>query len=153
MHFHPLFSLFIIPFLMLLALIGIPYMNYESNTAGVWFASVKGRHMALIALLTALIVTPAGIVMDAYIVDLDDWMQAVPTPISNGLVPFTLSLAGALVFYRVIKRKNRATHNEAVQAVFILFLAIFLIFMVINIWFRGEGMGLMWPWQVKITGV
>ena len=153
MHFHPLFSLFIIPFLMLIALIGLPYINYQSNTAGVWFASVKGRHMALIAAITALIVTPVGILMDEYIVDLGDWMQAVPTPVSNGLVPFTLCLAGVFVFYMVIKNKNKATNNEAVQAVFILFLATFLIFMVINIWFRGAGMGLMWPWQVKITGV
>jgi hypothetical protein len=138
---------------MLIALIGIPYINYQSNTAGVWFASVKGRHMALIAVSTAFIVTPAGILMDEYIVDLGGWMQAMPTPISNGLIPFALSLAGAFVFFGVIKNRYQANNTEAIQTVFILFLGSFLIFMVINIWFRGKGMALMWPWQVKITGV
>ena len=53
MHFHPLFALFIIPALMIIALLGIPYYNYQANTAGVWFASLRGRKTALIAALTA----------------------------------------------------------------------------------------------------
>ena len=49
LHFHPIFALFVIPALMLIALLALPYINYELNTAGVWFASTKGRRMALIA--------------------------------------------------------------------------------------------------------
>jgi len=35
MHFHPFFSLFIIPVLILIALISLPYIDDESSTAGV----------------------------------------------------------------------------------------------------------------------
>ena len=60
LHFHPLFALFVIPALMLVALLALPYINYQVNTAGVWFASTKGRRMAFVAGLTALIGTPLG---------------------------------------------------------------------------------------------
>jgi quinol-cytochrome oxidoreductase complex cytochrome b subunit len=55
LHLHPLFALFVIPALLLIALLVLPYVNYQLNTAGVWFASTKGRSMALIAGLAALI--------------------------------------------------------------------------------------------------
>jgi quinol-cytochrome oxidoreductase complex cytochrome b subunit len=60
-HFHPLFGLFIIPVLMLIALFGVPYFNYQRKTAGVWFASLKGRRMAVVAALVAIIVTRSAL--------------------------------------------------------------------------------------------
>jgi quinol-cytochrome oxidoreductase complex cytochrome b subunit len=54
LHFHPLFALFIIPVFMLIVLVSIPYLNYQTETAGVWFASVKGRSMAVVAALVAI---------------------------------------------------------------------------------------------------
>ena len=38
-----------------------------------------------------------------------------------------------------------ATGNEAVQAVFVFVLVAFLIMTMTGIWFRGEGMRLVWP--------
>jgi quinol-cytochrome oxidoreductase complex cytochrome b subunit len=58
LHFHPVFALFVIPALMLVALLALPYLDYQVNTAGIWFASEKGRQMAFIAALAALIGTP-----------------------------------------------------------------------------------------------
>jgi quinol-cytochrome oxidoreductase complex cytochrome b subunit len=145
MHFHPLFSLLIIPVFLMGALLSLPYIDYQSNTAGVWFASLKGRRMALIAALTAIITTPLGILADEFIIDLATWTHAVPGVISNGLVPFACILAGSAGFYVLIKRRYSANNNEAVQAIFVLFLVMFFILTVTAIWFRGTGMRLMWP--------
>jgi quinol-cytochrome oxidoreductase complex cytochrome b subunit len=145
MHFHPFFSLFIIPILMMIALLSLPYIDYESNTSGVWFASFKGRRTALIAVLAATIVTPLGILADEYIIDFATWMQGVPASISNGLIPFALVLAAIAGFYILIKRRYSVTNNEAIQTIFVLFLTVFLILTVTGIWFRGTGMRLIWP--------
>jgi hypothetical protein len=145
MHFHPLFSLFIIPMLMIIGLLSFPYMNYESNTAGVWFASLKGRKMAVIAALFALISASLGILADEYIVDLSVRIHGLPTLIGNGLIPFAAISAGSSGFYVWIKRKYGATNNEAIQAIFVLFLTAFIVFTITGIWFRGTGMKLMWP--------
>jgi quinol-cytochrome oxidoreductase complex cytochrome b subunit len=146
MHFHPLFSLFIIPVLMMIALLIIPYIDYQSNTAGVWFASFKGRRMALVATLAAIIVTLVGILVDEYIIDLAAWLPNLPPLVSNGLIPFALLLTGIIGFYVFIKRRFSAGNNEAIQAIFIFFLVAFLIMTAAGIWFRGTGMRLMWPW-------
>jgi quinol-cytochrome oxidoreductase complex cytochrome b subunit len=146
MHFHPLFSLFIIPVLMAIALLIIPYIDYQSNTAGVWFASFKGRSMALVATLAAIIVTLVGILVDEYIIDLAAWLPNLPPLVSNGLIPFALLLTGIIAFYVFIKRKFSAGNNETIQAIFVFFVVAFLIMTAAGIWFRGTGMRLMWPW-------
>ncbi len=145
MHFHPFFSLFIIPFLIITALLGLPYIDYNSSTAGVWFASLKGKKTAIVAVSTAIVVTPIGILADEYVIDLGAWMHSVPPFISNGLIPFLIILAGSFGFYVFVKRRHAATNNEAIQALFVLFLTAFLIFTITGIWFRGTGMKLMWP--------
>jgi len=83
MHFHPLFSLFIIPVLIVIALLSLPYIDDETSTAGVWFISLKGRKMAVIAALTTAVATPIGILADEYVIDFAARMPGVPHFISN----------------------------------------------------------------------
>ena len=147
LHFHPLFALFVIPALMLIALLALPYLNYELNTAGVWFASTKGRSMALIASLAALIGTPLAILADEYLVEVAGRLPTIPTWTTNGLVPLAAVLAAVAAFYVFLKRKCAASNTETVQMVFVLLLVVFLVLTVTGIWFRGEGMKLVWPWS------
>jgi quinol-cytochrome oxidoreductase complex cytochrome b subunit len=141
MHFHPLFSLFIIPLLLVFGLLYIPYINYQANTAGVWFCSNKGRKMAIIGAVTATIMTIAGVLLDEFMIGSK---QAGTNLISNGLVPFAIVLTGCIGFYIFMKKKFDATNNEAVQTLFVLLTTAFVVFTVVGIWFRGTGMRLMW---------
>ena len=152
LHFHPVFALFVIPALMLIALLALPYIDYQVDTAGVWFASTKGRRMAFVAALTALIGTPLGIVADEYLIEVAARLPAIPTWVTNGLVPFALLLAAIAVFYVFMQRKYAASNTEAVQMVFVLFLVAFIVLTITGIWFRGTGMKLMWPWNVGTLG-
>ncbi len=116
LHFHPIFALFVIPVLMLIALLALPYINYELNTAGVWFASTKGRRMALIAGLAALIGTPLGILADEYLIEVAARLPAVPTWITNGLVPACSAFgrdSGLLCFHatEVCGQQHRSRSN------------------------------------------
>jgi hypothetical protein len=145
LHFHPLFALFIIPVFMLVALAGIPYFNYQKETAGVWFASRRGRHMAIVAALIAIIVTPIGIVADEFVIDFGAWMPGLSPVISSGILPAAFVLGGIILFYWLVKKKYAATNNESIQAVFVLFVVAFIILTITGIWFRGAEMALMWP--------
>ena len=152
LHFHPVFALFVIPALMLIALLALPYIDYQVNTAGVWFASTKGRRMAFVAALTALIGIPLGTVADEYLIEVAARLPAIPTWVTNGLVPFALLLAAIAVFYVFMQRKYAASNTEAVQMVFVLLLVAFIVLTITGIWFRGTGMKLMWPWNVGTLG-
>ena len=145
LHVHPLFALFIIPVLLIIVLFSIPYLNYQTDTAGVWFASPMGRKIAVWSALIAVIVTPLGIVADEFVFDFPAWLPDIPGEISDGLIPFALMLAATFLFYKAIRAKFSSNNNEALQAVFVLFLVAFMILTITGIWFRGQGMALMWP--------
>jgi quinol-cytochrome oxidoreductase complex cytochrome b subunit len=149
LHFNPLFALFIIPVFMLIALVGLPYFNYQTQTAGVWFASARGRRMAPVAAWVALVVTPIGIVADESIIDLTARMPGIPPVVLNGILPAAIVLAIIIVFYWLMKKKYLATNNELIQSVFVLFVVAFIILTITGIWFRGKEMALIWPWEVS----
>ena len=145
LHFHPLFAVLLIPVVTVVALFFLPYIRYDANTAGVWFASLRGRRTAIVAVVVGLIITPPAIIADEFVIDVAAWMPGVPAVISNGLLPAALALAGIIGFYGLMKRYYDANNNEAIQAVFVLLLMAFIILTITCIWFRGSGMALMWP--------
>jgi len=147
LHFHPLFAVMVIPLVIIAALLFLPYLRYDGDTAGVWFCSDCGRKMSLVAVVVALIVTPLGILADEYIIDFAAWLPSIPPVFSNGMLPAALALACIIGFYRLMKKKYAATNNEAVQSVFVLLLVAFMILTVTCVWFRGSGMALMFPWE------
>jgi quinol-cytochrome oxidoreductase complex cytochrome b subunit len=144
LHFHPLFAVFVIPAIIIGLLFLLPYLRYDDDTAGVWFASYRGRRMAVIAAAIALIITPPAIVADEFVVDFALWMPAVPAVVSNGLLPASIVLAGIIGFYLLMKRRFSANTNEALQAVFVLLLTALIILTITGIWFRGQEMALGW---------
>jgi quinol-cytochrome oxidoreductase complex cytochrome b subunit len=152
LHFHPLFAVMVIPLVSIAALLILPYLRYDGDTAGVWFCSDCGRKMSMVAVVFALIVTPLGILADEYIIDFAAWLPSVPAIISNGLIPVVMALASIIGFYWLMKKKYSATNNEAILSVFILLLVAFIILTITCIWFRGSGMALMWPWEVGVAG-
>jgi len=141
-HFHPVFALLVIPGLLVLGLLSIPYWNYGAAAPGVWFHSVKGRKMALAAALFAFIATAGMVWLDDY---LAAGYQAGPAGlVRNGLLPFAVLLAVGAVFYWVMKRIFKAGTYEMMQTMFTLIATSFVVLTVIGVWFRGAGMQLGW---------
>jgi quinol-cytochrome oxidoreductase complex cytochrome b subunit len=145
LHFHPLFAVFIIPLIFAVALMGIPYLKYDTNTEGIWFASLKGRRIALISGIAAIFVAITGIIVNEYLFDSIAGLHGIPAIISNGLIPFAIIFLGCAGFYIFIQRRYSVTNNETIQALFVLILFVFLVLTITGIWFRGPGMRLALP--------
>jgi len=142
MHFHPVFALLVIPALLFIGLLSIPYINYDTQTAGVWFCSLKGRKMALVAAVFATLATVGAVLLDEFLLSPN---QAGPADlINNGLFPFVILLAVCGGFYWLVKKVFNATNNESIQALFTLLITAFVVLTLIGVWFRGAGMQLMW---------
>ena len=148
LHFHPVFGAIIIPALGLGALAFLPYQRFDLSAEGVWFRSRKGRWMALVGALTALIGVPLLVLLDEYVIDLPAMLSSLPTIISNGWIPLAALLLLLLGYYDAVKRLFRATSCETRQSVFVLLVMAFVVLTVIGVAFRGEGMALMLPWEV-----
>jgi len=145
LHFHPLFAVVVIPMLAVAAITLLPYLKYHDDTEGIWFMSRRGRRLAIIAALTALVVTPLLVVLDEYWLDLPSWLPGVPPGISNGLLPTAVLLAGLVAFHAIVRRRLSASRDEAIQASFVLLTVAFVVLTMTGVWFRGPGMALTWP--------
>jgi quinol-cytochrome oxidoreductase complex cytochrome b subunit len=141
-HFHPVFALLVIPGLLVLGLLLIPYINYEATAPGVWFHSFKGRKMALTAAVFATVATAGMVWLDDH---LAAGYQAGPAGlVRNGLLPFAILLAVSAAFYLALRKIFKANSYEMVQAMFTLIVTSFVVLTVIGVWFRGAGMQLGW---------
>lgn len=142
MHFHPLFAALIIPAVLVVGLLYLPYIRYDESTAGVWFCSTKGRKTALLSAVLAAVVTVAAVALDDLVISANT--LSPPTVLQNGLLPFLAVTAFCGGFYALIRKTMGASKNEAVQALFTLLMVSFLTLTLIGTWFRGPGMQLMW---------
>jgi hypothetical protein len=142
-----LFAFAVVPLIIAGVLILLPYIPYDENSAGVWFVSHRGRRMAIIAALIAVVFTPLLVVVDELFFDFASWFPGIPPVVRSGLLPVAIILAALGGFYGLMKKKYNATRFESVQAVFVLLLFAFIILTITTVWFRGEGMALTWPWN------
>ena len=146
LHLHPVFAVCVIPALAGLGLLVIPYLKYDGDTGGIWFASRAGRKTGGIAALTGLLLTPLLILADEWLSKDGSHLDGISPLIGNGVIPTVVLLVVIGFFYWILKRRFRATRNEAVQAVFILLLAAYSVLTITGVWFRGAGMALTVPW-------
>ena len=142
MHFHPVFSVLIIPLLLTAGLVSIPYIGGNPASAGVWFRSHKGRKTTLLAVVTAVLATISAVLFSEFIAG--NGQASAPDVINNGLLPFAAVLAFCVVFYGLVIKAFKANREEAIQSLVTLLATAFVILTMIGVWFRGTGMQLMW---------
>jgi quinol-cytochrome oxidoreductase complex cytochrome b subunit len=146
LHLHPVFAVCVIPALAGFGLLAIPYLKYDVDTGGIWFASRAGRKTGGIAALAGMLLTPLLILADEWLSKEGSQFAGISPIIGNGVIPTVVLVTAIGFFYLILKRRFRATRNEAVQAVFILLLAAYGVLTLTGIWFRGAGMVLTVPW-------
>lgn len=142
MHFHPFFAVLVIPALMILGLVVIPYLRYDANTSGIWFASEKGRKLAWLSAGTSLAVTVAAVLLDDFVLSANTSTPA--TIVMNGLIPFLAVAMFCIAWWVLVRKVFAANRNEAVVALFTLLVTSFVVLTLIGVWFRGPGMQLTW---------
>jgi len=147
LHFDPVFAVLVIPLALAAALLALPYLRCETELGGRWFLSKTGRRTALAAALLGLVATPAWIILDERTVHAGPWLPGIPPILSYGVLPFAVVLGVLAGFSALLKRRHGAASVEAVQAAFVLLAVAFAILTLTGVWFRGEGMALVWPWS------
>lgn len=137
MHFHPVFALLVIPGVLTLGLLALPWLRYDEDVSGIWFCSASGRKTALLAFAVGSVLAVAGVMASEH-------GLLSPGILGSGLVPFALAAFLTAGFYYLVRKLFSANVNEAVQAVFTLLISAFITLTLVGVWFRGSGMQLMW---------
>ena len=147
-HFDALFAVVLIPVCVFAGLVAVSFLPAEDRLQGDWFLTPKGRRMALVAALTALVAVPVFVLVDEYVIGPDGWFPGTDSIISNGMVPFVLLVAGVAAYRMLLSKLFAPTRSEMIQTLFVLLFVAFVVLTATGVWFRGEGMSLVWPWQV-----
>ena len=103
-HMHPTLAGIIIPAVLVLFLVAIPYMDYSRAGAGIWFSSPRGKRIVGWTALYTLIVMPAYILLDNAFPLRELLRDIVPQWVAQGLLPagimIVLVVAPLLVLWR-----------------------------------------------------
>jgi quinol-cytochrome oxidoreductase complex cytochrome b subunit len=142
LHFHPLFSVFVIPALLSAALLLLPWMDPGEGRAGVWFRSRTGRRTALLSAVVAVVATVVAVVVDEAL--RTNGAGGSPGLVGRGLLPLAVVTVLCSGYVLLLKVAFRATRTESLQSFFTLVTAAFVVLTLIGVWFRGAGMQLGW---------
>lgn len=145
LHIHPAVAVSVVPFAAGCFLVSIPFVVGGQSTAGVWFASAKGRSLAVGSTAAALFATPVAIAVDSLIVKTAPWASNLNLLVRDGLLPMlflSVFLAGVVV---ILRKRYTATAGEVVQTLFVLMATAFVLLTLVGVLFRGPYMKLVWP--------
>jgi quinol-cytochrome oxidoreductase complex cytochrome b subunit len=148
MHFHPFFAAFIIPLSVFVFLAWIPFFKYNEPPNGLWFISGKGVKSSKDTAIFAGMVTLAGILFNAYVLNFEMVMPGVPALISNGAIPLLILFLLMGGYYQFYLKGFRLSKAELIQAVFVFIVVAFILLTLTGIFFRGKDMELTFPWNV-----
>lgn len=148
LHFHPLVGAILIPAVGLFGLFALPFYDMTATSVGVYFRSRRGRYLSLLAAGLALLVTPAWVVLDEFVLDWAGWLPTWPSLLSNGVVPLALVVIFLVGLDELFRAGLHATKEERILALFIFLFVALLVLTVTGIFFRGAGMSLVWPWEL-----
>jgi quinol-cytochrome oxidoreductase complex cytochrome b subunit len=146
LHIHPFFAAFIIPALFFGGMVWLPYAKTEGINHGYWFQSEKGKKMAMLSTFVAAIFTSLYIIADEYFLHFEDWFKSFPQIVSQGLIPFILFFGGFSLYAFFLKWKYEANKAEVIISIFVVFIVSYFALTIAGIYFRGEGMKLIWLW-------
>jgi hypothetical protein len=146
-HMHPTLAGVIIPAILVLFLVTLPYFDHSRAQAGVWFSSPRGRRIVGWTALYTLVVMPTYILLDN-LFSLRELLRATtPQWVAQGLLPAAiLTVLVALPALGAWLRK--ADTRELMLVLFTVLFVSAVVFTVSGFLFRGPGFKLYWPWAM-----
>jgi quinol-cytochrome oxidoreductase complex cytochrome b subunit len=148
LHFHPFVAAVLIPGAVLAGLFLLPFSDLDTGSIGVYFRSRRGRWLAVLAVGSALLVFPAWIVLDEFVLHWNEWLPSWPILLSEGLLPLAVAVLGLMGLDAGLKSRYHASREERYLFIFIFLLIGLVLLTLTGIFFRGPGMELYWPWNL-----
>jgi menaquinol-cytochrome c reductase cytochrome b/c subunit len=146
LHMHPTWGAIILPGLVALALAAIPYLDRSQQDVGHWFASPRGKRIAVFTALGTLLIVPVLVALDSLVGVRSVWPGAPPL-VANIVIPLGTILVLLALLYFILHRIKAST-REVMIAYFTVLVVSLVVLTLTMIFFRGPGMHLYWPWAM-----
>lgn len=146
-HMHPVLAGVIIPGLLVMFLVALPYIDQSRVGVGVWFISPRGKRIVFSTAVYTLIAMPTYIILDNAFTLRELLRDLVPQWVAQGLVPAGILLVLVAIPLFVLWRM-KADRRELMMALFTLMLVSAAVFTISGFLFRGPGFKLYRPWDM-----
>lgn len=143
MHFHPIYAICIVPGIIALGVLFLPYWPESSLPEGVWFGGKRGGYLAGVISIISAALTVGAVLVDDFAVN--SFSVAAADMYTRGLLPLVGLLILSILGYHILTKVFGYTRAEAVMAGFISMVIALVCLTIIGIWFRGPGMQLVLP--------
>lgn len=145
LHMHPVLAGLLIPGLVVIILMAIPYIDRSQKDVGIWFASKKGRAITLWSAVYTAVWLLGLILFDEYIRVRS--LISGPEIFPGWIIPIVV-VGGLTILLYVFIRRWRPSTREMMIGLFTAFMVTYFILTVASLFFRGLGMHLTWPWNL-----
>ena len=146
-HMHPTVAGVLIPTILVLFLIAIPYLDHSREYAGVWFSSARGKRIVKWTALYTIIAMPAYILLDNAFPVRELLRDSAPEWVGQMLVP-AIIIGVIVAIPAIILIVRKATMRELMLGLFTILFVSAIIFTLTGFLFRGPGFKLYWPWAM-----
>ncbi len=145
LHMSPVLAGAVIPGLVIIALMAIPYIDRSKTDIGIWFASKKGRAIALWSAVYTIIWLPGLMLFDEHIRVRS--LVSKPELVPAWIIPIVV-IGGLTALLYVMIRRWRPSTREVLVGLFTAFVVSYVVLTIGGTFFRGLGMHLTWPWDL-----
>ncbi|MSQ43931.1 MAG: hypothetical protein EXR45_06955 [Chloroflexi bacterium] len=155
LHMHPGLAGVVIPTIIIVLLMAIPYVDITSDDTGVWFSGAQGKKVFWISTVYTFLWAWALILADEFVgvravienaipVLKISWLSEIVT---QTMVPTAIMWAVAVGLYISIAHL-KPTVRDVMIAYFTAFVIAWILLALVGSAFRGPAMVLYWPWNM-----
>ena len=147
-HMHPTMAGIVLPTIMVLFLVALPYIDNDRAGAGRWFTSQRGKRITSLTAIYTLIVMPLYISLDDLINPREALRDVLPPWITQTVLPVLILGLLVILPLLVLRRRSQPTAREMVLVLFTVLFVSAVVFTISGFLFRGPGFELYWPWAM-----
>ncbi len=145
LHMHPILAGIIVPGLVVLFLVALPYLDNDPIDKGRWFASPRGRKVVIWTTLYTLMAQIALIIFD----------ERMGLRGLGAASPLVLQIAGPIMFGLLLLAlpltllwRFKPNRREVILLIFTVIIVSAIVLTISGFLFRGPGMHLDSPWNM-----
>ena len=146
-HGHPTLMAVLMPTIMVLFVIAIPYLDNSHTGSGRWFTSARGKRITLLTAIYALVIMPIYIVLDNLIQPRELLRGVVPDFVAQWIIP-AIVMGVIVLLPLVLLWRSKPTAREVMLVMFTMLFVSAVVFTLAGFLFRGPGFELYWPWDM-----
>jgi menaquinol-cytochrome c reductase cytochrome b/c subunit len=146
-HGHPTLMAILMPTLMILFIIAIPYIDNNRTGAGRWFTNVRGKKVTLYTAIYTLVMMPLYIFLDSTFPMRELLRGQLPDFVLQMVFPAIIMGVIVLLPLAALFR-TKPTPREIMLVLFTVLFVGAIVFTLTGFLFRGPGFELFCPWNM-----